>query len=31
MEQQTETTQAQESERFGDTFEQFGERITAFS
>jgi hypothetical protein len=30
MEQQTETTQDQESKRFGNTFEQFGERMAAW-
>ena len=30
MEQQTATTQAQESERLGDTFEQFGEQMAAW-
>ena len=30
MEQQTATTQAQEATRFGDTFEQFGERMSAW-
>ena len=30
MEQQTATTQAQETERFGDTFEQFGEQMAAW-
>jgi len=30
MEQQTATTQAQEAERFGDTFEQFGKQMAAW-